>query len=126
MNELTIPIDLNSKIHIYEQIYTYIKNEILEGRLTQGERLPSSRALALHLQISRSTVNLAYDQLLAEGYIEAMAYKGYFISKIEKPLRLEKTDENNTASVVEEKKYQFHFKTNNLQFNTYQNLHQEK
>ena len=86
----------------------------MEGRLTQGERLPSSRALALHLQISRSTVNLAYDQLLAEGYIEAMAYKGYFISKIEKPLRLEKTDENNTASVVEEKKYQFHFTSNGI------------
>lgn len=114
MNELTIPIDSNSKIHIYEQIYNYIKNEILEGRLTQGERLPSSRALALHLQISRSTVNLAYDQLLAEGYIEAVAYKGYFVSKIEKPLRLEKADENNTAGVVEEKKYQFHFTSNGI------------
>ena len=95
MNELTIPVDLNLKIHIYEQIYTYIRDEILEGRLTQGERLPSSRALAEHLQVSRSTVNLAYEQLLAEGYIEAVAYKGYFISKVEKPLRLEQEKTQN-------------------------------
>lgn len=114
MNELTIPIDLNSKIHIYEQIYTYIKNEILEGRLAQGERLPSSRALAVHLQISRSTVNLAYDQLMAEGYIEALAYKGYFVSKIEKPLKLEKTDKNGTQKDAEEKKYQYHFTANGI------------
>lgn len=109
MNELTIPIELNSKIHIYEQIYTYIKNEILEGRLTRGERLPSSRALALHLQISRSTVNLAYEQLLAEGYIEAVAYKGYFVSKIEKPLKLERNNQNEEDGIIEEKKYQYHF-----------------
>ena len=114
MNELTIPVDLNSKIHIYEQIYTYIRNEILEGRLTQGERLPSSRALAEHLQISRSTINLAYEQLLAEGYIEAVACKGYFISKVEKPLRLEKTKEQEKEYGAEETKYQYHFNPNGI------------
>jgi len=114
MNELTIPVDLNSKIHIYEQIYTYIRNEILEGRLTQGERLPSSRALAVHLQISRSTINLAYEQLLAEGYIEAIACKGYFISKVEKPLRLEKEKEQMKDSVGDETKYQYHFTPNGI------------
>lgn len=114
MNELTIPVDLNSKIHIYEQIYTYIRNEILEGRLTQGERLPSSRALAQHLQISRSTINLAYEQLLAEGYIEAVACKGYFISKVEKPLRLEKTKEQIMDPGMEETKYQYHFNPNGI------------
>ena len=114
MNELTIPVDLNSKVHIYEQIYTYIRNEILEGRLTQGERLPSSRALAEHLQISRSTINLAYEQLLAEGYIEAVACKGYFISKVEKPLRLEKTKEQEKDSTEGEAKYQYHFTPNGI------------
>ena len=114
MNELTIPVDLNSKIHIYEQIYTYIRNEILEGRLAQGERLPSSRALAEHLQISRSTINLAYEQLLAEGYIEAVACKGYFISKVEKPLRLEKTKEQTKDSTEGETKYQYHFTPNGI------------
>jgi len=114
MNELTIPVDLNSKIHIYEQIYTYIRDEILEGRLTQGERLPSSRALAEHLQVSRSTVNLAYEQLLAEGYIEAVAYKGYFISKVEKPLRLEKEKEHPENREEAGKKYRYHFTSNGI------------
>lgn len=103
MNELTIPIDLNSKIHIYEQIYEYIRNEILEGRLTQGERLPSSRALAIYLQISRSTVNLAYDQLLAEGYIEAFQGKGYYVSKIETVLHLEKEVKQGNKKSLNEK-----------------------
>ena len=114
MNELTIPVDLNSKIHIYEQIYTYIRNEILEGRLTQGEKLPSSRALAEHLQISRSTINLAYEQLLAEGYIEAVACKGYFISKVEKPLRLENIREQLVNQDAEETKYPYHFTPNGI------------
>ena len=114
MNELTIPVDLNSKIHIYEQIYTYIRNEILEGRLTQGERLPSSRALAEHLQISRSTINLAYEQLLAEGYIEAVACKGYFISRVEKPLRLERVKEERKDDTEAETGYQYHFTPNGI------------
>ena len=114
MNELTIPVDLNSKVHIYEQIYIYIRDEILEGRLTQGERLPSSRALALHLQISRSTINLAYEQLLAEGYIEAVPCKGYFVSKVEKPLHLEKERNRILDSDIVEKKYQYHFTSNGI------------
>lgn len=114
MNELTIPIDLNSKIHIYEQIYEYIRNEILEGRLTQGERLPSSRALAGHLQISRSTVNLAYDQLLAEGYIEAFRGKGYFIAKIETLLHIEKEKKQEYKEINDEKKYRYHFTANGI------------
>lgn len=114
MNELTIPVDLNSKVHIYEQIYTYIRDEILEGRLTQGERLPSSRALALHLQISRSTINLAYDQLLAEGYIVAVPCKGYFISKVEKPLHLEQDKKQIRETDAEEKKYRYHFTSNGI------------
>lgn len=114
MNELTIPIDLNAKVHLYEQIYEYIRKEILEGRLTPGEKLPSSRLLAAHLQISRSTINLAYEQLVAEGYIEASPYRGYFISKIESPLRLEKENKKNTKLQEEEKKYLYHFTPNGI------------
>lgn len=114
MNELTIPVDLNSKVHIYEQIYHYIRNEILEGRLTQGEKLPSSRALALHLQISRSTVNLAYEQLLAEGYIESAACKGYYVSRIEPPLHLEKEKDKKETRDPAEKKYRYHFTSNGI------------
>lgn len=83
MNVLSIHLEQNGKKHLYEQIYEHIKSEIREGRLSCGERLPSARALAVFLQVSRSTVDLAYDQLSSEGYIESVPYKGYYVCRIE-------------------------------------------
>ena len=76
MNELTISLDAKASKPLYEQIYGYIKKEIESGGLPFEERLPSTRMLAKHLQVSRSTVELAYEQLLSEGYIEAVPYRG--------------------------------------------------
>ena len=83
MKELTVYLDPNSEKKLYEQIYEYIVSEIRAGKLLDGERLPSTRSLADMLGISRSTATFAYDQLEAEGYIEARPYKGYFVCKIE-------------------------------------------
>lgn len=55
MNELTINLDSRSKKPLYEQIYDYIKSDIQNGRIPYGEKLPSTRALAKHLEVSRST-----------------------------------------------------------------------
>lgn len=82
MNELTIPLEENGKEPLYQQIYRYMKNEIRKGSLPAGQKLPSTRALAQHLQVSRSTVDFAYGQLLSEGYIEAIPYKGHFVCEI--------------------------------------------
>ena len=76
--ELTINLQTGSKTPLYEQIYDYIRQEIQSGRLKSGERLPSTRALSRHLEVSRSTVELAYEQLLSEGYVEAQPYRGFF------------------------------------------------
>lgn len=81
--ELIIPLDTQSGVPMYEQIYQYMKKEIRQGNLGAGSRLPSTRVLAAHLKISRSTTQMAYDQLLSEGYIEASPYRGYFVSEIE-------------------------------------------
>ena len=83
MNELTISLKQGDKIPLYEQIYSYIKEEIQKGAIPSGEKLPSTRALCRHLDVSRSTVELAYEQLLSEGYIEAQPYRGYFVAEIE-------------------------------------------
>ena len=88
MNELTITLVQGNGKPLYEQIYEYLKNEIREGSLPSDERLPSTRALAKHLQVSRNTVDLAYDQLVSEGYIEAVPYKGYYVSHIEELYQL--------------------------------------
>lgn len=80
---LTIPINVKSKVPIYEQIYKYIREEIKNGSIPCGVRLPSERGLAVHLEVSRNTVNMAYGQLLSEGYIEAKPKRGYFVCNLE-------------------------------------------
>lgn len=80
---LTIALDSKKKEPLYEQIYIYIREEIRQGSLACGSKLPSCRSLAVHLGVSRNTVDMAYAQLLSEGYIENMPRRGYFISKIE-------------------------------------------
>ena len=68
---------------MYQQIYQYIVKEIQQGGLTCHERLPSARALAQDLNISRNTVNMAYAQLESEGYIEAIERRGYFVNELD-------------------------------------------
>lgn len=81
--ELMVPLYAQDKRPLYEQIYQYIKDEIRGGRLTAGSRLPSTRVLADNLKVSRSTTQMAYEQLLSEGYIEAVPCRGYFVAGIE-------------------------------------------
>ncbi len=89
MYDLTIELQNHSDKCLYEQIYEHIRQEIREGKLLCGERLPSTRSLADYLQVSRSTVDVAYGQLLSEGYIESRPYKGYFVCRMEELFRLE-------------------------------------
>ncbi len=113
MYELTIELQTNSEKCLYEQIYEYIKQEIREGKLLQGERLPSTRSLAEYLQVSRSTVEQSYEQLLSEGYIEALPYKGYFVCKIEELFRMEGKPEQDASTDIQKKaacaEYRFDF-----------------
>lgn len=83
MKELTITLQTDSKIPLYEQIYDAIRKDILHGRIPKGEKLPSTRFQAQYLQVSRSTVELAYEQLLSEGYIYSEPYRGYFACDVQ-------------------------------------------
>lgn len=89
MIEIMIDLQEEGKTPLYERIYQYIRNEIVDGRISKGEKLPSTRLLAKNLSVSRSTVELAYDQLLAEGYIEAEPCRGYFVCDIRALYQLE-------------------------------------
>ena len=60
MPELMIHLENDSRKPLYEQIYDYIRMSIADGKISRGEKLPSTRFLARHLQISRSTVELDY------------------------------------------------------------------
>ena len=88
MNDLAIHLTDENGKHLYEQSYEYIADEIREGKLLAGEKLPSTRSLADYLQVARSTVELAYDQLASEGYIESVPYRGYYICRVEELYRI--------------------------------------
>ncbi len=80
---LTVSLQMGGKEPIYEQIYKCIRNEITNGGMACGTKLPSSRGLASNLGVSRNTVDMAYGQLVSEGYIEAIPQKGYYVSDLE-------------------------------------------
>ncbi|MFB9640646.1 GntR family transcriptional regulator, partial [Streptomyces spiralis] len=59
---LTYTFEKSSGVSLYEQLYRHIKSDILSGTLAAGEKLPSKRALAAHLEVSVITVKNAYEQ----------------------------------------------------------------
>jgi len=62
-------VNLRGSGPLYRRIYHALKSDISTGRLAPQSRLPSTRALAADLRVSRNTVTLAYEQLIAEGYL---------------------------------------------------------
>ncbi|HHW46870.1 MAG TPA: GntR family transcriptional regulator [Clostridiales bacterium] len=78
---MDIIISNSSGKPIYEQIYSQIKNQIISGKLQEGEMLPSIRSLAKDLRISVITTKRAYEELEKDGYIYTVASKGCYVSK---------------------------------------------
>ncbi len=79
---LTYSFEERQKETLYEFLYKKIKEDILSGKLRADEKLPSKRALAKHLGISTITVENAYGQLNAEGYIYSRAKSGFYVSDL--------------------------------------------
>lgn len=80
---LSITLNTDSSIPLYEQIYQAIREYILNGTLSGGCRLPSTRGLAASLNVSRNTIDTAYYQLQAEGFIESVPQSGFYVCDIE-------------------------------------------
>ena len=68
---------------LYEYLYKCIKNDILLGNIRPGEKLPSKRTFAKNLGISVITVENAYAQLVAEGYLYSMPKRGFYAADLE-------------------------------------------
>lgn len=113
-NIQTLTYDLDRKQgYLYETLYQKIKNDILSETLKANEKLPSKRSLAEHLKISVITVETAYAQLLAEGYIYSIEKSGYYVNAIEQTKPTVKTQKQNKR---EEKNisYFMDFKANSI------------
>ena len=81
---LTYDLKKAPGVPLYEALYRCIRGDILSGSLRPGEKLPSKRALAQNLEVSKITVETAYNQLLAEGYICSREKVGYFVEAVER------------------------------------------
>lgn len=82
---LTYSLEDRGSTPLYEYLYRCIRRDILSGSLPAGSRLPSKRALAEHLRVSVITVEGAYRQLEAEGYLYTLPRRGFFVSPLEHP-----------------------------------------
>lgn len=131
MYELTINLKSGDKTPLYEQLYEYIRGEIRDGHIASGEKLPSTRALSRHLEVSRSTVELAYEQLLSEGYIEARPYRGYYVAQIDGLYQIKQQSRDEKKSYPESRaSYRYDFTPNGVDlksfpYNTWRKLSRE-
>ncbi|XZF76590.1 MocR-like pyridoxine biosynthesis transcription factor PdxR [Bacillus sp. AL-1R] len=109
MIDLTPNLNVESKIPLYVQLYEYIKAEIRSGKISPMTKLPAKRKLAMHLEVSKNTVESTYEQLLAEGYIESVPRKGYFVCEIEQIIHTAKKGEVVKEVLYREKVYKYDF-----------------
>ena len=80
---LTYDLERRGQLARYDYLYRCIKGDIFSGTLAAGEKLPSKRALAENLNVSRITVENAYQQLLTEGYLQSRPRSGYYAEVLE-------------------------------------------
>lgn len=128
MKDIIINLDRNSNEPLYIQLYKYIREEIKANKLKKGTKLPSIRYLADYLNISKITVDNAYQQLLVEGYIESRERSGMYVNQIEEvlspPLEVNKISISPTPS-FNNIKYDFHYgsiDTESFDFNIWRKL----
>jgi len=99
---------------LYQHLYQCIKNDIVQGILTADEKLPSKRSFAKNLGVSTITVENAYAQLVAEGYVYSLPKKGFFVTDIRNvlPGKMEKSCKQEGKEQAEQKKYLADFTSN--------------
>lgn len=108
MDMLMFQLDRQNMAPLYKQLYQEIKEAIAEGKIPVGTKLPSKRKLADFLAISQTTVELAYGQLVAEGFIEARDRKGYYALPVEELAYLDVSQEE-PALLNHRIEYQYDF-----------------
>lgn len=110
MNTSFLLIELNktSDTPLYEQIYNQMRDKIIHGKLRVGTKIPSKRKLGEFLHVSQTTIESAYEQLMAEGYIESVPRKGFFVQNVEELVHVDQYVETfTTMPKQEEMRYNF-------------------
>lgn len=114
---MTITIEFNNEVPLYKQLYSFIKNEIIKGNMKVGDKLPSKRNLSAHLSISQNTIETAYQQLAAEGYIKSVPKSGFYVCEIEEfsaPIEIKPKRSPENIQEPKPKQYRYDFRTNTV------------
>lgn len=93
-------VNKTDRMPLYMQLYQQIREDIANGTLKAGLKLKSSREISEELHISRNTVELAYGQLFAEGFIISKPRKGYYVELLE-PRTFRKCEKTNDSETEE-------------------------
>ena len=109
MDMLMFELNKDSDKPLYEQLYIGIKKAIISKQIAVGTKLPSKRKLADFLSISQTTIEIAYAQLLAEGFITSVPRVGYFVEQIDELPYVEKDEPSIIITKKEQKQYKYHF-----------------
>lgn len=111
---LTYDLSGRNRTPLYEALYRGIRRDILNGTLEAGQQLPSKRALAEHLQVSVITVENAYAQLAAEGYVYTRPRRGFFVSRIERAPETSSQEKQALPQALPEQRWVLDLKTNQV------------
>jgi GntR family transcriptional regulator / MocR family aminotransferase len=107
--------DIRSEF-LYEHLYKCIKNDIIQGNLKPGEKLPSKRSFAKNLGISVITVENAYEQLKAEGYVYSLSKKGFYVANLHNKISASQitVSSENVLMTFNDKRYFADFSSNKV------------
>ncbi|MCG3086977.1 PLP-dependent aminotransferase family protein [Sporosarcina cyprini] len=119
MEMLLIELDKQSPVPLYEQIYNQIKNDITDGKLEVGAKLPSKRKLEDFLNVSQTTIELAYSQLVAEGFISTKPRQGYYVQAIEELAYVQPVNQERISAVPEKEKMQLDFSPGQIDMDSF-------
>ncbi|WP_416143803.1 PLP-dependent aminotransferase family protein [Planococcus koreensis] len=129
MDMLMFQLQRTDSTPLYKQLYSEIKHAIISGKISVGAKLPSKRKLAEFLDISQTTVELSYSQLVAEGFIESRARKGFYALPVEELAYLDvQQDEPHAAAAPVEYTFDFNpakIDTQSFPFSTWRKIAKE-
>jgi len=120
MESISPVIDKNAKTPIYQQIYEWIRLQILSDQLRGGEKLPSLRKLSIDLNISKNTIVTAYEQLVAEGYVESVPKIGYRVVQLHSLLYEQKKQIHFQKVTEDQREYRYNLTGKGIDPNVFQ------
>lgn len=117
-----IIVDKKSKIPLYEQLYQQLKEQVLTGKLSANQKLPTTRELAADFMVSRNTVINAYSQLEVEGFIKSIGGSGHYVEQLNFVTPFSINPAHDSAKEIvhtENIHYKYDFQYGDLDYNCY-------